>query len=113
MNTASESAPDLGAHWGEARKIEAVESAKGSRTHPYTEARKFGIQMGLKAHTPPRAPERAAVRDGVPFDPAPRAGGGLLRPGGFSFKVAAAGDGPGEAGAGGRFSRTRGRLDWN
>ncbi len=31
-----------------------------------------------------------------------------MRPGGFSFKEAAAGDGPGFAGGEGRFSRTRG-----
>ena len=36
-----------------------------------------------------------------------------MRPGGDSFKVVAAGDGPGEAGGGGRFSRSWGRLGWN
>ena len=36
-----------------------------------------------------------------------------MRPGGFSFKEVAAGDGPGEAGARGRFRGLTGLRGWN
>ena len=36
-----------------------------------------------------------------------------MRPGGFSFKAAAAGDGPGEAGGRAGFSRSWGCLGWS
>ena len=87
--------------------------ATGSPNIPLDGSPKIWYTEWAEAQTPPRGSGEGGGQRRIPFVPAPRAGGGLLRPGGFSFKEVAAGDGPGEAGGEGRFSRTRGPLGWN
>ena len=82
---------------------QSVESAKCSPTHPYTEARKFGIPIGLKHKHRREFPERAAVRtDPRSFRPlGPEAAS--CGPADFRPRRWRRGKGPALPGAGGDF----------
>ena len=83
-----------------------MRAAKNTRTYPYANARIFGISIGLKHKHRREAPERAAVIMG--FHPG-RASEGRAGAAAAPMRIRCwwrrRGRAPGEAGAGGRFSR--------